>query len=77
MGGGHVQAGEPLIGSADIQSLADLGNGFEMVIRMRPVPFGSRTALQLALLPVLPAAPLLLTTFSLEQLLERVMTAIF
>ena len=75
--GGHVQAGEPLIGSADIQSLADLGNGFEMVKRMRPVPFGSRTALQLALLPVLPAAPLLLTTFSLEQLLERVMTAIF
>jgi hypothetical protein len=33
--------------------------------------------LRLALLPVLPAAPLLLTTFSLEQLLERVMAAIF
>jgi hypothetical protein len=73
----NAQSTEPLIGSADIQSLADMGNGFELANRMRPVPFGSRTALQLALLPLLPAAPLLLTTFSAEQLLERVMAAIF
>lgn len=75
--GGDAESAEPLIGSADIQSLADMGNGFELANRMRPVPFGSRTALQLALLPLLPAAPLLLTTFSAEQLLERVLTAIF
>ena len=74
---GGVQPGEPLMGSADIQSLADLGNGFELANRIRPVPFGYTTALQLALLPVLPAAPLLLTTFSPDQLLERVLTAIF
>jgi len=74
---GDVQPGEALIGSADIQSLADLGNGFELANRIRPVTFGYTTALQLALLPVLPAAPLLLTTFSPEQLLERVLTAIF
>ena len=35
---GGVAAAEPLVGSADIQSLADLGNSFQIVQSMRPVP---------------------------------------
>ena len=32
---GRAPAGEPLMGSADIQSLADLGNGSEIVREMQ------------------------------------------
>ena len=38
-------ADEPLIGSADIQSLADLGNSFEVVRGLRWVPFTTQTVL--------------------------------
>ena len=68
-------ADEPLIGSADIQSLADLGNSFEVVKGMRWAPFTLQTLLHLAVATLLPVAPLLLTTFSLEQLAERLMLA--
>ena len=55
---GGAPADEPLIGSADIQSLADLGNSFEVVKDMRLVPFTLRTVLQLAVVTLLPVAPL-------------------
>ncbi len=74
---GGAPADEPLIGSADIQSLADLGNSFEVVKGMRLVPFTLRTVLQLAVVTLLPVAPLLLTMFSLEELLERLLKVVF
>jgi hypothetical protein len=70
-------ADEPLIGSADIQSLADLGNSFEVVKRMRAVPFDLQTVLLLAAAMLLPVAPLLLTMFSLEEVLVRLMKVVF
>ncbi len=68
---------EPLMGSADIQSLADLGNSFTVVSEMRPVPFTLRTVLQLAVVTVLPVVPLLLTMISMKELLERLLTIVF
>ena len=38
---------EPFVGSADIQSLADMGNSFDVVKGMRFVPFTGQTVLQL------------------------------
>ncbi len=70
-------ADEPLIGSADIQSLADLGNSFEVVKGMRLVPFTLQAVLQLAVASLLPVAPLLLTMVSLEELLVRLLQAVF
>jgi hypothetical protein len=35
------------VGSGDIQSLADLGNSFEVIRTMRLVPFTKETVLQL------------------------------
>ena len=64
-------ADEPLVGSADIQSLADLANGFEVVKDMRWVPFTLPTVLQLAVTTLAPVLPLMLTMISLEELLER------
>jgi hypothetical protein len=74
---GAASTVEPLLGSADIQSLADMNNSFGFVQQMRWVPFTIRDVLQLALLPLLPIMPLTLTMFSLEELLERLLKLIF
>jgi hypothetical protein len=65
------------MGSADVQSLADLGNSFEVVKGMRFVPFTLATVIQLALAALAPVAPLTLTMISLEQLVERLIKVIF
>jgi hypothetical protein len=68
---------EPLIGSADIQSLADLSNSFEVIRGMRFVPFSKDTVLQLAIITLAPLAPLLLTMISFEELLKRLLSTVF
>ena len=65
------------MGSADIQSLADLGNSFELVRSMRMVPFTRDTVLQLAVITLLPVVPLLLTMVSLEELLKGLLKIVF
>jgi hypothetical protein len=70
-------ADESLIGSADIQSLADLGTSFEVVRGMRWVPFTAQTVLQLAVTTLLPVVPLMLTMISLEELLGRLLEMVF
>jgi hypothetical protein len=59
-----------LLGTADIQSLADLANSHAVVRSMRPVPFEARTFLRLALLVALLILPLALTMVPLEELLR-------
>jgi hypothetical protein len=68
---GRAARDEPLVGSADIQSLADLGNSFEVVTGMRTVPITRDSVVRLLAMTLLPLAPLLLTIFSLEELLKR------
>jgi len=70
---GGAPSEEPLLGSADIQSLADLGNSFEIVRGLQLVPFTNQTVIQLAVMTLLPVAPLLLTMVSLEELLKRLL----
>ena len=74
---GGAPAGEALLGSADIQSLADLGNSFEVIRNMSAVPFTRRTIIQLAVVTLLPVAPLLLTMISLEELLTQLLKVVF
>ena len=74
---GGAPADEPLVGSADIQSLADMGNSFEVVKTMRFVPFTLQTVVQLAVTTLLPVVPLMLTMISLEELLERLLKVLF
>jgi hypothetical protein len=66
-----------LVGSADIQSLADLGNSFEVVKGMRLAPFNLQTVLQLAVVTLVPVVPLLLTMISLEELLTQGLKMLF
>jgi hypothetical protein len=74
---GGAPPDEPLIGSADIQSLADLGNSFEVVRDMRFVPFSLQTVLQLTVTTLVPLVPLALTMISLDELLMRALQVVF
>ena len=74
---GGAPPDEPLIGSADIQSLADFANSFEVVKGMRWAPFTLQTVLQLAVTTLVPVLPLALTMISLEELLMRLLKVVF
>jgi hypothetical protein len=68
---GGAQSSEPLMGSADIQSLADLGNSFTVVRTMRVAPITRDAVLELAACVLVPLLPLLLTVMPVEQLLKK------
>jgi len=74
---GHAPPDEPFVGSADIQSLADLGNSFEVVRSMRFTPVTKEAVLQLVILTLLPITPLLLTMMPLEELLKTLLGVLF
>lgn len=69
--------GEPLLGSADIQSLADMGNSFAVVRTMRLAPITRDAVLQLAACMLVPLLPLLLTVMPLEQLTRKLLGLVF
>jgi hypothetical protein len=68
---------DELLGTGDIQSLADLGNSYAMVRDMRAVPFGLEDISRLAAATAAPLLPLLLTIFSPEELFMRVVKIVF
>jgi hypothetical protein len=68
---------EPLVGSSDIRSLADLANSFKVVEGMKPVPFGKETVLLLVVMTLLPVAPLVLTMIPVGELLDRCLKLVF
>lgn len=74
---GDPSHSENLLGTSDIQSLADLGNGYAMVRDMRPIPFWLEDVSRLAAATAAPMVPLLLTIFSPEELITRVMKIVF
>jgi hypothetical protein len=71
--GGTAPPSEPLVGSADLQSLADLGNSYEVVREMRAVPFGRDGLIQVAVPALLPFVPLLLTVVPAEAILKSLL----
>ncbi|MET0211590.1 MAG: hypothetical protein ABW292_01245 [Vicinamibacterales bacterium] len=68
---------EPFVGSADVQSLADLANSFDVIRTMRSVPFSKETIFQLGVVTLSPLLPLTLTMISFEELLTRLLSAVF
>ena len=68
---------EELLGSGDIQSLADLGNSYQIVREMRVIPFSLQDLSRLAIATAVPLTPLLLTIFSLEELITRIIKVVF
>jgi len=72
-----TSAGEPLVGSGDIQSLADLGNSYSAAEQMRFAPIQLRSLLAFLAAFLAPLLPLLLTTMSVEKLVARLVGIVF
>jgi hypothetical protein len=74
---GGAPADEPFVGSGDIQSLADLGNSFEVVRTMQIAPITRDAIIRLAAATLVPIVPLLLTMMPLEELLKKLFGILF
>jgi hypothetical protein len=67
-----VNTSEPLLGTADIQSLADLGNSYELIRKMRVVPIALSDFIAMALAGVIPAIPLAATVMPVSEILKGI-----
>lgn len=67
---------EPLLGTGDIQSLADLGNSYSFIEKMGILPTGPRTPLVFVLACLIPMVPLLLTMMPLKEVVKMVVKVI-
>ncbi|ACC70274.1 hypothetical protein PPMP20_31920 [Paraburkholderia phymatum] len=74
---GGASTGEALVGSGDIQSLADLANSFDVVRNMRIVPITRDAIVRLAAAVLVPILPLALTMMSAEELLKKLFGLFF
>jgi AcrR family transcriptional regulator len=74
---GGAPADAPLIGSGDIQSLADLANSFEVVRTMRIAPITRDALIRLVIATLAPVVPLALTMMPLEELLRKLLGILF
>ena len=70
---GGAPADEELLGSGDIQSLADIGGSFERIEQMRPVPFGLKDVTALVAACLLPMVPVLATVMPIEEVAKIVL----
>jgi len=69
--------GELLLGSADIQSLADLGNSFGFVRSMRVFPVDLNGVIPLIMATALPMLPLVLTVYPFDELVLKILGFLF
>jgi hypothetical protein len=63
--------GESILGSADVETLADIANCYEHVDRMWPIPFDVKAFAVLVLAAMLPMIPLLGTTVPLQEMFMK------
>lgn len=68
---------EQLVGTSDLQSLADLANSFQVIQNIRLTPFDKYTVIQVIFLVLIPMLPLVLTMFSPEDLIKRFLEVLF
>ena len=69
--------GAELLGTGDIQSLADLAGSFDVIREMRVVPFNWQDVTRLAATTAAPLAPLALIVMPLDQLLGHALRILF
>lgn len=68
---GETDADEPLLGTADIQSLADMANSYQQVQGTRLLPFGMAVVSNLVVMTALPLLPLVFSVLSLDSIIVR------
>ena len=69
--GGKTAPAEPLLGTSDLQSLADLGNSVSVIRRMRWVPISFDLLRDYGVAAILPMLPLGLMKYPLAELAEK------
>jgi hypothetical protein len=69
--GTHTAPGEPLLGTPDLQSLADLTASLDVVRNMRLVPITPGLLREFAIAALLPTLPLFLLKYPLVELIQR------
>jgi hypothetical protein len=74
---GGAPPDEPLVGSGDVQSLADLANSFDVVKTMRLAPMTRDAVFRLIAATLAPVVPLALTMMSFEELVKRLFGMLF
>jgi hypothetical protein len=65
---------EPLLGTSDLQSLADLSNSVGIVRNMRWVPVSTRLLVTVMIAALLPMLPLFLFKYPIAELVQRVLS---
>ena len=74
---GENRTGEPLLGTSDIQSLADLANSFNVVSEIRLFPISKQVLVRLAITVTLPLLPLVLTMVPLGEIIGKLFKLAF
>ena len=69
--GDRIPENEPLLGSADFQSLADLANAVSVVKGMRWITVGPRLLTMMTIAAVVPLVPLLLFRYPIAELAQK------
>lgn len=75
--GSKSKSNEDLLGTPDIQSLADLTNSFDVSLRMRVIPFGRQSVISIVILTAFPLFPLIFTIMPLEKIISQAISVIF
>jgi hypothetical protein len=71
------QPSEALLGTSDIQSLADLGSSYSLIEDMKTAPISRKLLQQLALWAALPLIPLIVFGTPTPQLMHELMKMVF
>jgi hypothetical protein len=74
---GGTPGADQLLGTADIQSLADLANSYAVIRQMRIVPFGLDDVIRLAATTAAPLLPLGLIILSPAELVNSLIKVLF
>jgi len=71
-----TQHSEPILGTPDIQSLADLSNSVQIVLKMKLAPVSTRMLTGVLGVVVFPMLPLLLFEFPLTEIAKKLVTGL-
>ena len=74
---GGASADKQLLGTTDIQSLADLRNSYAIAEETRITPFSRRALVEIIVAVLAPISPLVLTLVPAEKIIGRLFGMVF
>lgn len=73
---GHTPDNTALLGTADIQSLADIGNAYTVVKEMKTCLIGKEAIINFVVATMIPFLPLLLTVYPFDELIKQLVKTV-